>query len=235
MAYTHGMAPAMHSLKKIAYSALLSFALLGHAQAETRYVTDELKITLRTGESASHRIIRMLSTGTPVEVLASNPESGYSHVRAGGSEGYVLTRQLLREQPARDQLAAAKARIAELTQAPGQLQQQLASLQQEHQALTAAHRKLSADKQQVDQAYAELQRVSSNAVRISEERNALRKQVADLTREAQDLKLRTNELENSNLQRWFLTGAGVLLGGLVLGLILPNLSLRRRRSNWDSL
>ncbi len=33
------------------------------ALARTAYVTDELKITLRSGESATHRILRMLPTG----------------------------------------------------------------------------------------------------------------------------------------------------------------------------
>jgi SH3 domain protein len=229
------MMPAMHMLKKLVVTTLIGAALLGQAQAETRYVTDELKITLRSGESSGHRILRMVTSGTPVEVLASNPETGYSHVRVGNTDGYVLTRQLLREPPARDKLAVAEARIAELTRAPGELQQQLDSLQREHQALTSSHAKLQAEKQRLETAHAALQRTSADAVRISEERNALRKQVADLTRETQDLKLRTNELENSNLQQWFLAGAGVLAGGLLLGLILPNLSLRRRRSNWDSL
>jgi SH3 domain protein len=225
----------MHMLNKIASAVLLTAALLGQAQAETRYVTDELKITLRSGESSGHRILRMVSSGTPVEVLSDNRETGYSHVRVGGTEGYVLTRQLLRERSARDQLAAAKARIAELTQAPGELRLQLDELQAKHQALSEAHTKLVAENERLDQEFAALQRTSANAVRISEERNALRKQVADLTRESQDLKLRVNELENSSLQEWFLAGGGVALGGILLGLILPNLKLRRRRSSWDSL
>ena len=38
------------------------------AFAKTAYVTDELKITLRTGESATHRIVRMLPTGERLEM-----------------------------------------------------------------------------------------------------------------------------------------------------------------------
>lgn len=205
------------------------------ALAETRYVTDEVKITLRTGESASHRIERMLPTGTPVEVLSVNPETGYSHVRVGDTEGYVLTRQLLREPPARDRLAALQAKVAQLSQAPSQLQQELEDLTTRFHQLSSSHTKLQAMKQEVDQNYAALQLTASDAVQIASERDALRKQVADLTREAADLKLRTQELENNNLQRWFLTGAGVVVGGILLGLILPNLKLRRRRSKWDSL
>jgi SH3 domain protein len=222
-------------LKHITLIALLTVGLPSQLLAATRYVTDDLKVTLRSGESASHRILRMISSGTPVEVLDSNRATGYSHVRVGNTEGYMLTRQLLSEPAARDQLAAARARIAELTQAPGELRQQLDALQTEHQTLSEAHTGLLAEKQRLDQEFAALQRTSADAVRISEERNALRKQVADLTRESQDLKLRLNELENSNLQRWFLAGGGVLLGGVLLGLILPNLKLRRRRSSWDSL
>jgi len=213
----------------------LALGLALPALAETRYVTDQLKITLRTGESSSHRIIRMLPSGMPLEVISSNPETGYSQVRAGNSEGYVLTRQLLDEPSARDQLDALKARVAALTSAPSKLRQQLDALTAEHQQLLAAHTKLQAEKQTLEQDFAALQRTASSAVQIADERNALRKQVSDLTRQSADLQLRTNELENNNLQEWFLIGAGVLLGGMVLGLLLPNLKLRRRRSNWDSL
>lgn len=220
-------------LKTLIVTLCLGLAL--PAVADTRYVTDQVKITLRSGESPSHRIMRMVPSGTPVEVLSSNDETGYSRVRVGGTEGFVLTRQLLSEPPARDQLAALKARVNELTAAPSKLRQELDTLRGEHQQLNAVHTKLEAEKQQLEQNYATLQRTASSAVQIADERNALRKQVADLTRRAADLELRTNELENSNLQRWFLTGAGVVVGGILLGLILPNLKLRRRRSSWDSL
>ena len=61
--------------------------------AKTAYVTDELKITLRTGESATHRIARMLPTGEKLTVLSTNEKTGYSKVRTtGGAEGFVLTR-----------------------------------------------------------------------------------------------------------------------------------------------
>ena len=77
-------------------------------QAKTAYVTDEFKITLRSGESATHRILRMLPTGEKLNVLSSNPNNGYSKVRtASGAEGFVLTRQLVDQPVARDRLAAA--------------------------------------------------------------------------------------------------------------------------------
>jgi SH3 domain protein len=204
--------------------------------AQTAYVTDELEITLRTGESTGHRIIRMLPTGDRLTVLATNSDSGYSKVRtASGAEGYVLTRQLVNQPVARDRLAAAEAEVAALKAAPGELSSRLASLRDEHAKLQESHKQLLDAKQQVDQEFAALKRTANNAVRIANERNELRKQVASLTREVEDIKQQNRELENKTAQNWFLIGAGVVVGGIVLGLILPHLRVRRRKSSWGSL
>jgi SH3 domain protein len=206
------------------------------ALARTAYVTDELKITLRTGEGTSNRILRMLPTGQRLTVLSSNKQTGYSKVRtASGQEGYVLTRQLVDQPVARDRLAAAEAEVKALKAAPGELSSRLAKLTDEHQALRKEHEALELAKTQVDQEFAALKRTASNAVRIANERNELRKQVASMTREVEDIKQQNRELENKTAQNWFLIGAGVVVGGILLGLILPHLRVRRRKSSWGSL
>ncbi len=221
-------------MKKIATLVLILCSTT--ALAKTAYVTDELKITLRTGESATHRILRMLPTGERLTVLSTNDESGYSKVRtAGGVEGYVLSRQLVDEPVARDRLAAAEAEVNALKAAPGELSSRLANLTEQHNALLKEHEALKEAKTQVDQEFAALQRTSSNAVRIANERNELRKQLATLTREVEDVKQQNRELENKTAQNWFLIGAGVVVGGILLGLILPHLRVRRRKSSWGSL
>lgn len=221
-------------MKKIATLLLILFA--GTALAQTAYVTDEVKITLRTGESATHRIIRMLPTGERLKVLSTNPETGYTKVRTeAGAEGYVLSRQLVDEPVARDRLAAAEAEVKSLKAAPGELSSRLASLIEEHNALKKEHEGLKQAKTLVDQEFAALQRTSSNAVRIANERNELRKQVASMTREVEDIKQQNRELENKTAQNWFLIGGGVVVGGILLGLILPHLRVRRRKSSWGSL
>ncbi len=67
-------------MRKLLPLALLAAAGLAQA-AETRYVTDQLEATLRTGESVTHRITKMLPSGTTVEVLSTNPKTGYSRIR----------------------------------------------------------------------------------------------------------------------------------------------------------
>ncbi|MEJ2591254.1 MAG: TIGR04211 family SH3 domain-containing protein, partial [Candidatus Thiodiazotropha sp.] len=89
------------------------------------------------------------------------------------------------------------------------------------------------DKQ--EQELQSIQRTASNAIRISNERNELRKQVADLTREVEDLKQENRDLGNEATRDWFLIGAGVIIAGILIGLILPHLRFQRRRNSWGSL
>ncbi len=223
-------------MKKYALLLLCSILTLPQlAQAETRYVTDVFKITMRSGESTSHKILRMLDSGMAVEVLSTNPDSGYSKVRAGGGEGYVLTRQLMREPSARDQLANMQREIEALKAAPGELRSNLANLQKEHRELSQTYKELETVKNKQEQELQSIQRTASNAIRISNERNELRKQVADLTREVEDLKQENRDLSNEATRDWFLIGAGVIIAGILIGLILPHLRFQRRRSSWGSL
>jgi SH3 domain protein len=152
-----------------------------------------------------------------------------------GREGFVLTRQLVDQPVARDRLVALQERLRELEAAPGELSARLAALQDEHSELQRAHRELQQIRENIDSELTSLQRTAANAVRISNERDELRKQVVALTRETEDLKQERRELENSSTQRWFLIGAGVVVGGILIGLILPRLRVRRRRDSWGSL
>jgi SH3 domain protein len=221
-------------VRKFLILALLASA--GLAQAETRYVTDQLEATLRTGESITHRITRMLPSGTPVEVLGTNAKTGYSRVRTqDGKEGYLHTRQLMEEAPPRERVIQLEAKLQELQQAPDQLSAKLAALQDEYSTLQRAHDKLESLKRELEAELIAVKRAAADPLAIAEERNVLRKQVADLTRQVEELKAENAEIGNDMTQRWFMIGGGVAFGGLLLGLILPHLRLRRQRSSWSTL
>ena len=214
---------------------LLSLLLVGTAYAETRFVTDRLKITLRSGESTGHKIVRMLPSGAPVEVISRNPASGYAKVKAEGSVGYVLIRQLMDEPSPREQLAELKQRLQELQEAPDKLQSKLATLQSEHKKLQQEHKELLDLKQRQQQELESIRNTAANAIRIGNERNELRTTVAALTRERENLKQENRDLSNRTAQNWFLIGAGVIIAGIVLGLILPHLRFQRRKTSWGTL
>ncbi len=222
-------------MKKILILLLLLCAA-ANLQAESRYVTDQFKVTLRSGESSSHKIIRMLPSGYQLELISSNAENGYSKVKTrDGTTGYILTRQLMKIPSARDRLVAAEAKLAELQEAPELLSAKLSKLQDAYKALESEHKKLQREREALDDELQAIKRTAANAVRISNERNELRKQVATLTREAEELKQTNRELGNDSAQRWFLIGGGVVVGGIILGLILPSLRVRKRKSSWGSL
>ncbi len=215
---------------------VLLLLTVGLSAAETRYVTDQLKITMRSGESNKHRIIRMLPSGTKVTVLSTNRKTGYSKVRLeNGLTGYVLTRQLIDEPVARDRLAALEQRIKELEASPNELSKRLAALSREHDELKRRHAELQAEKDRIQNELQTIRRTAANAIQIAQERKKLRKQVATMSRQLADQEQQIRELKNSTTQRWFLIGGGVLFGGIILGLILPHLRVRRRKDSWGSL
>lgn len=222
-------------MKKIALIMVLALAL-PTAQAEDRFVTDQFKITMRSGESPTHKIMRMLPSGYQLTLIRSNKGTGYSEVQAkDGKRGYVLTRQLVSIPSAKDRLAAVEKRLSELQTEPAKLAIKLDSLQAAHNKLTNSNQALNKEKQGIEAELKSIKRTAGNALRISAERNELRKQVGLLTHQVEDLKQQNRELTNESDQRWFMIGAGVLIAGIVLGLIIPNLRVKRRKSSWGAL
>lgn len=102
-------------MKATSLFLVLVAAISGLAQAETRYVSDRLEIQMRTGKGTQFKILRMLPSGTALEVLEVDQQNGYSRVRsAGGVEGWVLNRYLMKGKAARDRLAEAEKELARL-------------------------------------------------------------------------------------------------------------------------
>jgi len=206
------------------------------AQAETRYITDQIESTLRAGESTRFKILKMLPSGTRVEVLDINQTTKYARVRtADGAVGFVPEAQLQNEPAARNRLAELETRLAELQQEPDALAARLAKVQNEHSDLQSGYQTLEREKQLLEQQLATIRHASANVMDITNDRERLRLQVANLTRARADLEQENRDIKNQTNQRWFLIGTGVLIGGILLGLILPHLRLGRRKSNWGSL
>jgi len=125
--------------------------------------------------------------------------------------------------------------LHELQDEPGRLSARLASLQEEHQRLTDAYAQLQKVKGDLEQELVSIRRTSANAVRIAEERDQLRQSLATMTREIEEVKQQNLDLSNDSTQGWFLIGAGVLVAGIILGLILPHLRFQRRKNSWGTL
>jgi SH3 domain protein len=220
---------------RAALTCVLTIGLLGPAtvaQAASAYVTDQGEFNLRSGESTRHKIIRILSSGARVEVLSENEETGYAKIRTqDGTIGYVLTRYLQDTPAARTQVKTLREQLEELQQEPEQLAAQLSRLKEEHNKLKLDYDQVMAQKRELEETLAELEHSSENIIKINAERNQLQQDVASLTRTLGDLEQENLALRNGDERRWFLTGAAVAGAGLLLGLILPRLGMRRRRDS----
>lgn len=219
------------------YTGLCLVLLLAASvtNAETRYVTDQYEFNLRAGESTRYKILRQLPSGTRLDIINVNEDSGYARVRTeDGLTGYILLTYLQDEPAARREFKAMQARLAELQQEPDKLAARLSILQAEHSALQEDYAILERDKQDLETELAEIRNASANAIQIDRERRQLQEQVSNLLLQVDQLEHRNLELSNQTKQQWFLIGAAVLAIGILIGLLLPSLRLRRRRSPWGN-
>lgn len=204
--------------------------LIAHAAgAEPAWVSDEFEITLRTGPSTSNAIEAMLPSGAELEVLERDPASGYSRVRtAGGAEGWVLTRYLMDEPSAREQLRSLTGQLTDATSQGASLREQLASIRSEHRAAEQRIEALETDKRQLEEELAEIRRASANTLAINDENRVLRDELSTAELRIETLEHESRQLASQNNRYWFLAGALVLLVGMVLGLWLPRIRWQRR-------
>lgn len=221
-------------LNKMPFLAALLLAMLAQsAAAQTRYVSDEFEITLRTGPSTANQIIRMLESGTQLEMLEQDPESGYTRVRTlGGTEGWVISRYLMAEPAARDQLADMRQRLETIRNQSGDLGAQLDDLTRAKQEAEARIRTLEAENKQLEAELAEIRRTASNVLGINAENNALREQLSTAEVQIAALQQENGELASRRNRDWFIAGAAVLLAGVLVGIIVPRIRWRKR-SRWS--
>lgn len=212
--------------------ALLSLAGTAGAQT-TRYVTDRLEVDMRSGQSTQHRIVSMLPSGTPVEVLEEDAASGWSRVRTSqGAEGWILTRFLDRQASARDRLARAERELATQRETVAELRQSLNTLSGEKSALERQVAQLTNTGRDQEQELARIRRTSASALALDEENRTLKEQLGRLERDHQMLQQQYEVLRDSNARDWVIVGAGIVLLGMVIGLIIPRIRWRRK-SSWD--
>ena len=214
---------------------LLTVATAAVAAEQKRYVSDTLRINMRTGPSIQNRIVRMLPTGDGVTVLKEDKDSGYSKVRTKtGTVGWVLSRQLSDNPSAKNQLSAAQRTVAMLEQQNQSIAGQLQELREVHDETTRERQALLVENQRLSSELASIQQTASRSLQIVDQNEELKAGVQGLELDLQALRKERDELKDGSARDWFLVGAGVILLGIIVGLILPRLHFRRRTSSWDS-
>jgi len=209
--------------KRIVYVGIVLMCFSANGLAESMYVTDLLKLTLRSGPSTEHKILSVVESGYQVEML--EPGEDWSLVRiADGKEGYVLTRYLVPE-------PTHNVRLEKLQTKHKALVQQAATLLEENTRFRNESKKLKATSDRNEKAlkklhtdYDKLKAGSADYIELKEKYKTVSGQLAEQTKRAAALDEDLRAIEINQYIKWFLAGSGVLLVGFIVGY-----SARRQR------
>jgi SH3 domain protein len=222
-------------VKSIPIVLALVLGLVSTAMAETLYVSDRLEIQMRTGKGTQFRILRMLPSGTALEILEVDQENGYSRVRTpSGVEGWVLSRFLMQGRAARDRLADAEKKLARLELENRKLSASLEDLQKTKGSIDTEREQLVKENRKLSQELEEIRRAASSALAIDAENKQLKSRIVAYERQAQSLQQENEGLKDRTARDWFMVGAGVVILGMIIGLIIPRIRWRKK-SSWDTL
>jgi len=208
-------------------------AMEGQA-ATTAYVTDSFEITLRTGPSTDNKIIYTPQSGQALELL--EVQGDWSHVKvikksSEPIEGWVLSRYLISRLPWElkaksllEENAALKDRLGALQKAYDAVSQREKELAEELQGKNTAFQALRTD-------YDSLKSGAAEYLELKSEQKAARSKLETLQHTIDDLTVENRRLESSQRNRWFATGALVLLCGLLIGVAVGR-QYRKKRSSY---
>ncbi len=196
--------------------------------AKSMYVTDSIKITFRNGPSIRHKVLAMLKSGEEVEVLEEL--NSWTKVRLkDGKEGYVLSHYLSPNIPKSFIINSLQNKVR-------YLQEQLQKLTQVKERLEASNSELKTNLElkerrlaKVEKEYNDLKSGSANYIETKQAKDQLETENKRLKVQLATLLKRNKKLEKKDDRLWFLSGAGVLLVGWVLGLILGRTQIGRKR------
>ncbi len=186
------------------------------AHAQQMFVKEMMKITMRTGPGNDRKILALVSTGQPVEVVEQGEE--WSLVRIGDSkEGWVLTRFLTQEEPS-------SIGLANLTQKYASLEAKHIALSEENTRLKETVQGLTKDVQTgaktlkgLQKEHETLKSGSAEYLKLKSKHQKTSTQLTEQTSRANNFEEElTKLLRNQNI-KWFLSGAGVLILGFIIG------------------
>ena len=193
------------------------------ASAQTAYVTDILRLALRTGPGAGYETLSIVQSGQRLEIITTDGD--WAQVRLPDEkEGWVLQRYLVPNRTNSILLQSLEKKHTALSQQASTLMEENNRLKSENKTLQSelTQNKKSAEK--ATQAYEKLKNDSAQFLKLKTQYQRASSQLTQSTKLTTELQEKIDKLETRQTIRWFITGAAVLFIGLLIGL-----SMRRQR------
>ena len=201
------------------FTVFMSFFLIvfyNAALAETMYVSDVLKLTVRDGKGTAGKIIAVVQSGQTVEVL--QPEDEWALVRLDdGQEGWVLNRYLTGKVTNNIKLKLLKKKHKALIAQSATLLEEKIKLKEENKKFKAELDKIQKESEEIKMSYEDLKTESADYINLKSEYTKTASQLDEYTKKSELLEKELTKLEFKQTVRWLLTGAGVLLLGFIIG------------------
>jgi SH3 domain protein len=203
------------------------------AGGETRYVTDLIFTPIRTGPGGDYRIINKgLPSGTEVTYYGTTEDGVWAEVETrGGTRGYLRAQYLQTDIPRANQLNVLEAELATSRDRASTLQQ---NLDEAMEQLASSDSTMSSTATELAETRAELdeiKRISGNALQLDELTKELTGKLEDASARNDLLALENARLEDRVASNQRLEGVLSLIAGIVIALLIPRLTVKRRRND----
>lgn len=227
-----GDSKSWHHFYMLSGLLILLITLSTPVAAKTSYVSDELKVPLRSGASNGHRILKFLRSGTALAVLRASDDNKFVEVKAGDKTGWVAAGDIMDIPSGRARLAAANKKSAKMRQENKDLKNSIAELKSQVRALKGEKGTLQSERTNLSNSLEDLKITAANPLSLSKKNKTLKKELGKAQDSAEMFEKDNQRLRSNVAQEWFIIGGGVSIGSLIVGLILTRINWRRKRDSW---
>lgn len=226
--------PASAGFRLLVLPLVLLLLVSGVAHARTVYIDDTLYAPVRSGEGNQYRVLHSgLRSGTSVTLLEESEESGYSKIRTNnGVEGWVPTRYLTNQPIARDRLEEADKELEQTRARLEELQEQMDEVSGERDELASREQQLQQRVDEVTEELEEIRSVSSDALNLDRRNRELQEDNQKMKNEVEVLTAEVERLEARKESDFMLLGAGLLVLGMFIAVVLPWLKPSKKNDTW---
>ncbi len=195
---------------------LLAWAIAAPAQAQNRYISDNLFTYMHAGPSNQYKIIGSVNAGDRVTQLTTSRSSGFTQIiDTKGRKGWIETKFISTKAGLGERLPKIEAELASV-------KEQLAN------AREAANNEKAGLADSLEQRNQQIQELEINYSDVNS-------QLVNSQSEIRELRAKLDTQKEDLLLKYFMYGGGVAGGGLLFGLLLPHMipSRKKKQNGWS--
>ena len=204
---------------KTALFLFLTIALLtATVLADSKYVSEDFEITMRTGPGSDRKIISLIPSGRAVDIINAGEE--WTEIMYKDKRGWVLSRYLTDTLPTALVLERLQQKYDALVEQKRALDEKVGQLGSENQRLSQDLGQTQSDLTQVNQTYETLKSESGEFLKLKARYDKAVKEMNEAKAKADKVESEFIKLSSSDLNKGMLYGGGLVFVGFIIGFIL---------------